>query len=1112
MASVLIVWKVGFDLPAPEEPNEPAGIVRESNQPGASAQAVASSQAAGPNQPGGPNQPVVGVEPEDVRGFTLMPDGNAVFAGVVARRTGPGDANAAADANAPMLADANDMDEDMALADANDTDDVMTVADANAPGGRRVVARTGRGARSTEPDEPLESLNLKTVEMRQVIDKLAAWTGKVVIPHDQVMSQRLTIYSPDRLPRSEALEHIYGALRMRGFVAEHTEKAIYLRPIADAKLGQVPTVPADQPLATFENKDQVVQKFFTLKSYSPAQMAQVISPLVGDYGYVSADEVARSLLIIDTVSNLIRIESIIQQFDIPASEQAVTKIVNVRVGDPSEIVQMLRMLLGETQGLSAARSSSSQQRPRTTSGGGSSNVGSSVVVGTTRGPVVLIPELRRRWIIVRAAADDMAKIEEWIERLDMEEAVASEYEVVKLKYADPREIEDSVGDGFRDVPGMEFLPNILIEPLYNTRSVIIFGRPDLRQIVKNMIQEIDVPPGEYLTEHIRLKYSDPDRIKEKLDELYSELTGASRTGMGGYNPFASYGGAGGRGRTSTASDMVRVISYVSLKEVCVIASPENMREIKMRIEEWDKPLDMEAVKPRIVELQNSDPTQMAQLLNTLFSETSGTGARSTTQRNAFLPAFFGGTTLDREKIIGPLYGQLTFNEVPGTKKIIVISKIPEAYDVVEQLVLELDREEMGEIPKLITLKYADPEDLAERLNAMFTEAGTTATYRMTASGLSAYSMEDTSSSTSIGSTTSANQYRPPWSNTGARSTLDTQRPISNVIGRVRFVPEPRTKSIMVLSPPQFLVKIQELVDLLDVPGKQVVVKALILQVNHEKMTSLGTQFASNPEAFGVLGVNAIQAVNTLQQLSTNGSLRFPSATAAPTLTAGTGPGSDFAFNVAGSVYVLIDFLVKHMNAKVLNEQTLWTKDNEEAMFFKGEKIAFVTDTSVSGTTGLATTSFEFERVGMTLQVRPSITPENNVDMIVRVQISDLTADQVNAQPVRTEMDTTTNMIVEDGATLLLGGILIQKDSHIRRKVAGLGDLPGVGELFRHNAIQESNEELMVFITPFVVDDPNGTQAATKAQIEEARQKHEDYRQSLDETVQQLRQEIMKMKK
>ena len=83
-----------------------------------------------------------------------------------------------------------------------------------------------------------------------------------------------------------------------------------------------------------------------------------------------------------------------------------------------------------------------------------------------------------------------------------------------------------------------------------------------------------------------------------------------------------------------------------------------------------------------------------------------------------------------------------------------ISKIPEAYDVIEQLIRDLDSEEMGEIPAVIILKYADPEDLCERLNAMFAEAGTSAPIKRTIQGLSEYSMEtsgtaeDTSSNAS----------------------------------------------------------------------------------------------------------------------------------------------------------------------------------------------------------------------------------------------------------------------------------------------------------------------------------------------------------------------------
>ena len=84
---------------------------------------------------------------------------------------------------------------------------------------------------------------------------------------------------------------------------------------------------------------------------------------------------------------------------------------------------------------------------------------------------------------------------------------------------------------------------------------------------------------------------------------------------------------------------------------------------------------------------------------------------------------------------------MTFEEVTGTKKIVVISNIPKAYDVVEELVKELDGREAAEVPKVVRLKYADPESLSERLNAMFNEAGTTAAIPLSQHGLSAYSME-----------------------------------------------------------------------------------------------------------------------------------------------------------------------------------------------------------------------------------------------------------------------------------------------------------------------------------------------------------------------------------
>jgi type II secretory pathway component GspD/PulD (secretin) len=124
-----------------------------------------------------------------------------------------------------------------------------------------------------------------------------------------------------------------------------------------------------------------------------------------------------------------------------------------------------------------------------------------------------------------------------------------------------------------------------------------------------------------------------------------------------------------------------------------------------------------------------------------------------------------------------------------------------------------------------------------------------------------------------------------------------------------------------------------------------------------------------------------------------------------------------------------------------------------------------------------------------------------VDMIINVILSQLTADRENSQPVRTEMDTTTNMIVQHSQTLMLGGILFQTDSQVERKVPVLGDVPVAGGLFRHNNVIESNEELIVFITPYVIDEPNDLLPETKAEIEAPLEKLDNIREELEAILQ-----------
>ncbi|NQV34935.1 MAG: hypothetical protein HQ515_19730, partial [Phycisphaeraceae bacterium] len=281
-----------------------------------------------------------------------------------------------------------------------------------------------------DPNGQLEAVNLQNVEMRLIIPKIAEWTGKTVIPDDQVMKLKITIYAPEMLPRAKALQKIFGALRMKGYIAEDSGETIYLKPAGSARLGLVPTVLPGQALASIENREQIVQKFFKLDHYSPGQMAQIIQPLVGENSHVSADDDAGTLLVIDTVATLMRIEAIIAQFDMAQGAEMVTEIFEIHHRDPEGIVVLLRVLLAKgpapkatvstktSRPSSVASSRAKSRTPKRTPKSAPKGTATSVVVGSDNRAMTLLAEPRYNWIIARASVDDLEEIRQWIERLD----------------------------------------------------------------------------------------------------------------------------------------------------------------------------------------------------------------------------------------------------------------------------------------------------------------------------------------------------------------------------------------------------------------------------------------------------------------------------------------------------------------------------------------------------------------------------------------------------------------------------------------------------------------------------------------------------------------------
>ncbi|MHC4289803.1 MAG: type II secretion system protein GspD, partial [Planctomycetota bacterium] len=175
----------------------------------------------------------------------------------------------------------------------------------------------------------------------------------------------------------------------------------------------------------------------------------------------------------------------------------------------------------------------------------------------------------------------------------------------------------------------------------------------------------------------------------------------------------------------------------------------------------------------------------------------------------------------------------------------------------------------------------------------------------------------------------------------------------------------------------------------------------------------------------------------------------------------------------------------------------------------GQKIGFIENVqSDNSNPNSFNRSFTYEDVGVTLRIRPNITPERAVDMTINLNISQVEDELVNTQIVRANLDTTTHLIVNDGQSVMLGGILERNDGIVIQKVPLLGDLPILGYLFRHEKTDLTNSELLIFMTPYVIDDATlknipPDEVSTEEFLEQSRLKVEDVVNRLTDSVKQL---------
>jgi general secretion pathway protein D len=270
------------------------------------------------------------------------------------------------------------------------------------------------------------------------------------------------------------------------------------------------------------------------------------------------------------------------------------------------------------------------------------------------------------------------------------------------------------------------------------------------------------------------------------------------------------------------------------------------------------------------------------------------------------------------------------------------------------------------------------------------------------------------------------------------------------------------------------------IDKLDARRAQVFVESLITEVNADKAAEFGIQWQGpignkGDRNIGLLGTNfSIGGVNIFK-LAADAAAGKPSAPA-------TGLNFGVAHNFAG-VYVL-GFLARFLEANgdgnTLSTPNLLTLDNEEAKIVIGQNVPFVTGqfTNTGSSSGSVNPFQTIERkdVGLTLRVKPQISENGTVKLQIFQEVSSVDPATVNSAngPTTNKRSIESNVLVDDGGIVVLGGLLQDEYSRNQEKVPGVGDVPLFGNLFKSETRTRKKTNLMVFLRPVVVRDVQQT--------------------------------------
>ena len=699
------------------------------------------------------------------------------------------------------------------------------------------------------------------------------------------------------------------------------------------------------------------------------------------------------------------------------------------------------------------------------------NEGQSQVVAGAHERMNATADARTNTVIVTGSPDVLHTVDRLVEELDANPTAGSDVRFFHLKQADAVTAAKLIAAFFKppEEPSQqrrrreptEFV-SVNAQADDRSNTVVVNAPPDAMKVVEQIVREIETEPASNLEiRSYALKYADADDTAKLISGMFQPDQQQAASGQISHQPLKAKVLANADDRTNT---------------VLVTAPADTLQVIDGMVRLLDAN-PAAASQIRVFQLQYADAGTAAKLILSMFQPNPGSGS--------------SGNVKPTPGILGLSHNVYVNAASDDRTNTLMVSGPTEALKVIEGIVHQLDSNPASEETFFIyRLKNAQSANLSVVLNQLFgnypQQGGNAAAppgsqQRQTQTGGATSPFGRAGQGGQAGAASIGRPIGAPGGTFGGRLnnggpqsgypggvpplSSGLARAVTELTGQVFVVADPDTNSLLVTTATKYLKQVREIIQELDHPVPQVLIKVLVAEVTHDNSADFGVDFS-------ILNTRA----NHLGQ-------SFGQSFGSP------GSGLTVSF-VENQLNATLHALAQQNKLDVLSRPYILASDNQLAEIMVGQDVPLITNSYITDL-GQTINTISYDQVGIILDVTPHINPEGLVIMDVTPQISELTSQTVpissNASaPVIAMRSATSRVGIKDGQTIVIGGLMQDQKTTTINKIPILGDLPLLKYVFSRTQVAKTKTELLIFLTPHVAQEPDTLSPMSKEELKGTR--------------------------